>query len=273
MHQLTQTEKEILTLLDDTLAETATKDIRKVVDYPEKVISDLIIKFEQEEYIRRIPLPHGDEQRDWFFHTTKVTRDMLDDDVRYKREMVGYFSGEFSYPIESEEQEGRAVVLHVGKKWREGKYIKYLGFKLKIPKEIRDFTEVKFAVLSVTKGDEYETYTLGLHAHASQMLDLGEPYNESSDCFIDAGGDVETQLTVSKEVMQSWTKLSGREIDAALDKVHLGHTYNLLSCLPRTITVTKNKVIVQRKLHEPIDELNVCQLLLTNKHPIDKNRD
>jgi hypothetical protein len=271
---MTKEEKQILTLLDDSPVDNYVEFIKRIVDFPESIIKDLAGRFLKEGLIKKIRIPQGDEEREWFFFTEKVTKDMIDDDVRYKRDMGIYLQKEIIYPIEDETEEGRAIIIKAGKKWVDrNKVIQYEGIKLKVPKEVRNKESIVFAVMSIERGKEHDTFDLWLHAHGGTTADeLEEPYmvTPKSECYVDAGGDIETKLTISKDLLKKWTKLNGREIDNAFGSIKMGSTYNLMIALPRTITLTKYKVIIFRNLPKFIDSANVCNLLFDNKHPIDK---
>ena len=268
---LTKEEKQVLSVLNDIFVDESVNLIKKIVNLPKPIIEDMIKKFTKEGLIEIVKIPQGDADKDWYVYTSKVNEDMLDDDIRYKRHWGVFPQEEIVYPIEEENEKGRVVVIKAGKKWLENKVIKYEGFKIKIPKEVRNFDKLVFAVLSIEKGKEHDTYDLWLHAHDGP-LELDEPYlvTPKSDCIIDAGGDIETKLTISKGVLKKWTRLNGREINTAFRNLNIGSTYNLLLSLPRTITITKYKVIIFRNLNQIIDPHNVCRLLFENRHPIDK---
>jgi hypothetical protein len=176
------------------------------------------------------------------------------------------------YQIEEEIQEGRAIIIKAGKKEVKDKIILYEGIKLKVPKEVRDRKEIIFAILSIAKGKEHDTFELWLHAHNGPLADeMDEPYEvkTNSDCYVDAGGDIETKLIISKDLLKKWTKLDGREIDRAFEKIRMGNTYNLMLTLPRKITIQKDKVIITKSVSKLIDSINVCRLIFNNKYPLD----
>ena len=271
---MTKEEKQILTLLDDSPVDNYVEFIKRIIDYPESIIKDLAGRFLKEGLIKKIKIPQGDEEREWFFFTEKVTKDMIDDDIRYKRDMGVYLQKEIIYSIEDETEEGRAIKIKAGKKWVDrNKVIQYEGIKLNVPKEVRNKESIVFAIMSIERGKEHDTFDLWLHAHDGPTADeLEEPYmvTPKSECYVDAGGDIETKLVISRDLLKKWTKLEGREIDNAFGSIKMGSTYNLMIALPRTITLTKYKVIIFRNLPKFIDSMNVCNLLLDNKHPIDK---
>tara|TARA_Y100000310_G_scaffold239123_1_gene242681 strand:- start:10746 stop:11579 length:834 start_codon:yes stop_codon:yes gene_type:complete len=273
---MTKKEKQILTLLDDSRVNNYIEFIKKITDYPEPIIKDLAERFLKEGLIKKIKIPNGDEEVEWFFFTEKVTEDMIDDDVRYKRDMGIYLQKEIIYSIEDETEKGRAIIIKAGKKWvGKNKVIQYEGIKLNVPKEVRSKKSIIFAIMSIQKGNEHDTFDLLLHAHDGPTVDeLEKPYNvtSKSECYIDAGGDIETTLTISKDLLKNWTKLDGKEIDNAFNSIKMGSTYNLMIALPRTITLTKYKIIIFRNLPRFIDSMNVCNLLFENKHPIDKKK-
>jgi len=270
--ELSKQEKQILSALDDIPADDVFRIVNKFTKLSEPIINDTTEKFLKEGFIEKISIPQADTERDWYFHTSKVMDNMLDDNIRYKMHWGIYPLEEISYPIEEENEEDRIIVIKVGKRWLENRVLKYEGFKLKIPKEVRDYEKIVFAVMNIEKGKEIDTFDIWLHAHNGPLPeDLDEPYTVTprSVCYIDAGGDIETKLTISKEVLKKWARLKGENIDNAFRNLNVGDTYNLLLNLPRTITLSKYKVIVFRNLNQPIDHYNVCRLLLDNKHPLD----
>lgn len=270
--ELTKQEKQILSALDDIPTDDVFRIVNKFTKLPEPIIKDTVKKFLKEGFIEIISIPQADKERDWYFHTSKVMDDMLDDDIRYKMHWGIYPLDEISYPIEEENEEDRTMIIKVGEKWLENRVLKYEGFILNIPKEVRNKKKIVFAVMSIEKGKELDTYNIWLHAHDGPLAeDLDDPYliTPKSVCYVDAGGDIETRLTISKDVLKKWTRLKGENIDNAFRNLNVGDTYNLLLNLPRTITLSKYKVIVFRNLNQPIDHHNVCRLLLDNKHPLD----
>lgn len=71
---------------------------------------------------------------------------MIDDDVRYKRDMGAYLQKEIIYPIEDETEEERAIKIKAGKKWVDkNKVLQYEGIKLNVPKEVREIKKALFS--------------------------------------------------------------------------------------------------------------------------------
>ena len=110
-----------------------------------------------------------------------------------------------------------------------------------------------------------------MHAHSEYYHGTIEPYEfpRKLESAIDAGGDVESNLNLSKDILKKWTKLTSRDIESAFGTIKLGSTYNLLATLPRTLIVKQKEVIVNLPKNKLIDNANVCRLMFDNKYPID----
>ena len=175
---------------------------------------------------------------------------------------------EFVYLIQKEEIEGKRVNVKASLNWTDKERIlRSEGFTITIPKEIRSSKEIVLAVMSIKKTKEFEEYELQLHGHGDLPKEV---YSSSEgDCYIDAGGDQEITLRISKELIKKWTALSENDLDDAFGSIKMGSTYNLMIALPRTLTITKDKIIIQKNKVNLINTINVCNLLLENIHPID----
>ena len=264
---MTKEEKEVLTLLYDSPTNDYVEYVKRYVDYPKSLIEDLVTGFLREKLIQKVKIPQGDKDTEWFYYTNKVTRDMLDDDMRYKRDRGIYLQEEIIYPIEDETESKEIITIKAGKKWVDrNKTIQYEGIKLNVPKSVRNNDKITFAIMNIARGKVVDTFDIWLHAHSAASE------TQKSECYVDAGGDIETKLTVSKDLLKSWTKLDGREIDNAFGSIKMGCTYNLMITLPRTITLTEHKIIILKNMPRVIDSMNVCNLIFKNKHPIDKRK-
>jgi len=83
--KLTQKEKQVLTLLDDAKVEDFEEWVQKFIDLSKSEIQKIVNKFKDLELIEIISL--SNEKDLWYFHDRrKVKPDMLDDDLRYKRD-------------------------------------------------------------------------------------------------------------------------------------------------------------------------------------------
>ncbi len=160
------------------------------------------------------------------------------------------------YKIQEKTEEGRIITIKADK------------IDLRIPKEADSLEELEFAVLSIKEKKKFESYELGLTAQSDLKL-LG--YDTiSEDCYIDDGGDIETNLTISRELLKEWTGLTGKEIDKAFTSIHVGSTYNLMLKMPRRITVKKDWIIIEKSSKESIDSLNVSNLIFDGRYPLDE---
>jgi len=82
--KLTQKEKQVLTLLDDAKVEGFEEFVQKFIDLSKAEIQKMVNKFKDLELIEIISLSNDKDL--WYFHTGKVNKGMLDDDLRYKRD-------------------------------------------------------------------------------------------------------------------------------------------------------------------------------------------
>ncbi|NJL44541.1 MAG: hypothetical protein HC945_04505 [Nitrosarchaeum sp.] len=77
---LTQDERDVLTLLNDCCKKTAVHDLQRHIELSAARIHDIIAALEKQRYIEVLELSgKGD---DWYFHTSKVTPDLLNDELR-----------------------------------------------------------------------------------------------------------------------------------------------------------------------------------------------
>ncbi|MFP4645256.1 MAG: hypothetical protein ACLFNB_01275 [Candidatus Woesearchaeota archaeon] len=81
---LTSEKKKILTLLDEIPVKHSCKWIQELIDISEKKLKQLISTFLAEGLIEISDIScEGEETFNWFFHSSKVTSDMQDDELRY----------------------------------------------------------------------------------------------------------------------------------------------------------------------------------------------
>lgn len=85
-YSLSKREKEILTLMDDVPADSYVEYVQRFTDYLRVNIVKIVEEFVKEGLLERITIPEGDDERSWYFHTKKVTRDMLDTEMLYRRD-------------------------------------------------------------------------------------------------------------------------------------------------------------------------------------------
>lgn len=83
MVKLTKNEKQVLTLLDDTKVDGFEEWAQKYINLPKDRMKKIVEKLKNLELIEIISL--ADEKDLWYFHTGKVNKEMIDDDLRYKR--------------------------------------------------------------------------------------------------------------------------------------------------------------------------------------------
>ncbi|MFH1211766.1 MAG: hypothetical protein V1659_02435 [Candidatus Woesearchaeota archaeon] len=81
--KLTQDEKCVLTLLDDAEVDGFEGLAQRYIQLPKKKIAEIVEKLKNLELVEIIFL--ADEKDLWYFHTGKVNEEMLDDDLRYKK--------------------------------------------------------------------------------------------------------------------------------------------------------------------------------------------
>lgn len=82
--ELTQEEKQVLTLVGCARVDGIEEWVQKFVDLPKDKIQKHVSKFKQLGLIKKVFMPN--EKNLWYFHTTKINPDMLDDDLRFKRD-------------------------------------------------------------------------------------------------------------------------------------------------------------------------------------------
>jgi len=91
MEKLTKKEKDILTLMDDSLVNGFIEFTKKFMEYPEKDIKKIVSKLISKNYIKIVTTPNENNKIEWYFHTEKVKPNMINDNLRYKKDY-----GEFS---------------------------------------------------------------------------------------------------------------------------------------------------------------------------------
>ena len=83
--KLNQKEKQVLTLLDDVKVEGFEEFVQKFINLSKSEIQKIVNKFKELQLIQIITL--SDEKDLWYFiDRRKVKQDMLDDDLRYRRD-------------------------------------------------------------------------------------------------------------------------------------------------------------------------------------------
>ena len=92
--ELSSKEKDILTLVHDVPKESAINRVKNFVDYSEKEINEILKRLEELELINIIKIPKGNlEEEEYYFRTTKVTDNMLNDLLRFEKDF-GWDFGE-----------------------------------------------------------------------------------------------------------------------------------------------------------------------------------
>lgn len=82
---LTQEEKQVLTLVDSARVDGIEEWGLKFIDLPKDKIQKIIRKFKELELIETIFMPN-DKHLYYFHDRKKINPDMLDDDLRFKRD-------------------------------------------------------------------------------------------------------------------------------------------------------------------------------------------
>ncbi|MBM3234335.1 hypothetical protein FJZ19_04565 [Candidatus Pacearchaeota archaeon] len=83
---LTKKEINVLTLIDDVPVEMAIKAVKKYIDLENEEIEKIIKKLYNLGLIKKIKIPCGEQDKEWYFHTRLVNKEMINDDLRYKRD-------------------------------------------------------------------------------------------------------------------------------------------------------------------------------------------
>lgn len=91
MKNLLKKEKDILTLMDSSLVNGFIEFAQKFIEYDKKEIEKIISKLLKEKYVKIVITLNEDNKIEWYFHTKKVKPNMINDDIRYKKDY-----GEFS---------------------------------------------------------------------------------------------------------------------------------------------------------------------------------
>lgn len=81
--KLTLEEKQVLTLLDDSKVNGFEKFAQKYLKLPRDKIKKIVEKLKNLELVEIISLVDGADL--WYFHMGEVNKEMLDEDLRYKR--------------------------------------------------------------------------------------------------------------------------------------------------------------------------------------------
>jgi len=176
------------------------------------------------------------------------------------------------YPVEKisiDKNDKRILRVSAYKHWVEDRIKKSEGIEFEIPSLLKSQFPFVFAVLSVEVAqDKFNYVTLHLLGHCSGKSAVWETGDVP---LVDVDGDVNVDLTISLDLLKSWTGLSKRDIDIALsNSVHVGYTYNIIAHLPRQLILDADKVIIRVPLNEQINGLNVCVDLLRDTHPADR---
>ncbi|MGV8086744.1 MAG: hypothetical protein ACP5N1_03880 [Candidatus Woesearchaeota archaeon] len=82
--KLTKEEKQVLTLLDDAKVDDFEKWAQLFIKIPITRIKKAVQKFKKLDLINTMAL--RDKNDLWYFHTGKVTEDMIDENTKYKRD-------------------------------------------------------------------------------------------------------------------------------------------------------------------------------------------
>ncbi|MFA5019738.1 MAG: hypothetical protein WC533_01425 [Candidatus Pacearchaeota archaeon] len=83
--ELLKEERDILTLASDLPKDEAVKKIKKIVSYPEEEITKILNKFENLGLITRIKTLKYGVEKEVYYHTLKVKKDMVNDDLKFRK--------------------------------------------------------------------------------------------------------------------------------------------------------------------------------------------
>jgi hypothetical protein len=98
--ELTKKEKDVLSLMDEITLDGFVGFVKKVLNYPNKdikIIANKLVKF---GFVKIIDISQTGKSKKWYFHTKKVSNDMINDNLRYIKEMGSKFGkGKKNGPI------------------------------------------------------------------------------------------------------------------------------------------------------------------------------
>ena len=83
--ELTQEEKQVLTLVDSARVDGIEEWVRKFIDLPKDKIQKIVKKLKELGLIEIIFMPNN-KHLHYFHDSRKINPDMLDDDLRFKRD-------------------------------------------------------------------------------------------------------------------------------------------------------------------------------------------
>jgi len=170
------------------------------------------------------------------------------------------------YPILEKKTEGRFLILVAGRRWTdEQRRMRFEGFELPLPEEVTE-KKILFVISSVERFDD--SFRLRLHSFYDKPTD--DAYLITAAAGIDEDGDVWSQIILSREMLATLTDLSPRAVDEAFASISYKWTYDLLACMPRTISVRKDAVEVTYGAAPTTGNENVCSQLSVGKHPLDR---
>ncbi len=90
--RLNDNEKNILTLLNSTEKTGAVNFVKEYIDISDEEINKIISELYKKGLIEIVPLNEGEQRIEMYFHTQKVTPDMLNDNIRFKKDMGWSYS-------------------------------------------------------------------------------------------------------------------------------------------------------------------------------------
>lgn len=179
---------------------------------------------------------------------------------------------EFVYLIQEIKKNKYGLLVKAGKDWTENKVLKWEGVKIYLPLEAENFKQIKFAVLRIAKGKEYDTYDLELMSGKKVLPKNSEPdYGALNKGYKGEDGEIITTITVSKELLSKWTGLSAGDIERAFRDINLVETYSLMRLMPRIVALNRKQITIWREIGDKISgnwKLSIASKILERKHPI-----
>ncbi|MBU2562218.1 MAG: hypothetical protein KKF68_00985 [Nanoarchaeota archaeon] len=91
--KLNKKEKDILSIMNDSSEKQILEFAKKHTKYLEKDIKKIANKLTKENYVEKVKIPVGDKIVVLYFYTKKVTKDLLNDSLKWKKDF-GYKFGE-----------------------------------------------------------------------------------------------------------------------------------------------------------------------------------
>jgi len=99
---LSQEEKDILTLIHGIPKENVIDKIKEFIDFSEEEIKEILDRLEKLELINIMKVPKNEiEEEEYYFRTTKVKKDMLNDLLRFEKD----FGWDFKETEEKKEED------------------------------------------------------------------------------------------------------------------------------------------------------------------------